>query len=124
MKCAPVCLGMALLLGGCGYSLQPTPNSSHNAEAQRRFIPVAGDDPYIMFDEQSAQACWSGPIDQATSGSSKYPAWFHPFDPAESNTGQPTGKFADDGKGIPTCRQLMNHEKTAVKKYAPGFHPD
>ena len=28
---------------------------------QRRFIPANGNDPYIMFDTRTAQACWSGP---------------------------------------------------------------
>ena len=44
---------------------------------QRRFVPVNGNDPYIMFDTRTAQACWSGPPDvptdvDATDPSEKY----------------------------------------------------
>ncbi len=28
---------------------------------RQRFIPVNGNNPYIMFDNRTAQACWSGP---------------------------------------------------------------
>jgi len=28
---------------------------------QQRFVPVNGSNPYIMFDNRTAQACWSGP---------------------------------------------------------------
>lgn len=93
-----------------------------------------------MFDEATAQACWSGPtIEIAWDGTSKttrkdgidfkpLPAQ-NPNDPlrlfsSESVTEQPTGKFAEDAEGIPTCRQLVSSEKTTAKKYAPGFHPD
>jgi hypothetical protein len=28
---------------------------------QQRFVPTSGNSPYVMFDTETAQACWSGP---------------------------------------------------------------
>lgn len=113
---------LATLLTGCSHT-SPTISKAIESPSEQhpRFIPAAGNDPYIMFDQETARACWSGPV----AGNPADPlGLFSPTAKAE----QPAGKFADDGKGLPTCREMIERNtssgpppKTAdefLKKYS------
>lgn len=141
MKHLLISFGLLSFLIGCSQNAPATRETSGTAPAvTSRFIPVSGNNPYVMFDEETAQACWSGPIAEASSNETSkttrkdgidfkpLPAQ-NPHDPlglfsSESVTEQPTGKFAEDAKGIPTCRQLVGTEAAkSGKNYPTWFHP-
>jgi len=46
-----LCIILLVVCGLLGWALFSKP----------RFVTVAGANPYIMFDNKTAQACWSGP---------------------------------------------------------------
>ena len=143
MKRLLIGVGVLSLLVGCSRTVPKASNAGEmGATTAPRFVPASGNNPYIMFDEETAEACWSGPVTEAAVSEApktvrkdgidfrplpdaKYAPGFHPDDTSGTNQNeQPTGKFADDGKGIPTCRQLIQAQLSkAGGKYPSWFHP-
>jgi hypothetical protein len=38
--------------------------------SRQRFTPISGQDPYLMFDQKTAQSCWGGPAEESRSPAS------------------------------------------------------
>jgi len=50
------CAALAAISIGLAFALYQKP----------RFVPARGNSPYVMFDNKTAQACWSGGGDEST----------------------------------------------------------
>ena len=74
---------------------------------QPRFVQLKGDNPYIMFDNKTAQACWSGPSEYAGKG---YPDI---FDQAEAEA---------KGKTVEQLTQAQKSSNSAHLPFCKNLH--
>ena len=85
-------LSLALLGSGC--------------RPRERFTRVDPQNPYIMFDQQTAQSCWSGPASSAAPASGEFAAGeLTPEEAAELQEGETNPRLANPAH-LPFCKDL------------------
>lgn len=72
-----------------------------------RFTPILGQNPYLMFDQKTAQSCWGGPAEESPSPASGEFAEgeLTPEEEAELGTAPRDPKTANPAH-LPFCKDL------------------
>lgn len=72
---------------------------------RERFTHVDAQNPYIMFDQQTAQSCWAGPADSNTAASGEFdPGELTPEEAAELEEGE--NPRVANPEHLPFCKDL------------------
>lgn len=86
-------LALALLAAGC--------------RPRERFTRVDPQNPYIMFDQQTAQSCWSGPASSSASAGGEFAQGeLTPEEAAELQEGETDPRLANPAH-LPFCKDLQ-----------------
>lgn len=90
----PVILLLALLGAGC--------------RPRERFTHVDAQNPYIMFDRQTAQSCWAGPANSTAPASGEFAEGeLTPEEAAELQEGETDPRRANPAH-LPFCKHLQS----------------
>ncbi len=74
-----------------------------------RFIHVDSRNPYIMFDQRTAQSCWAGPAEKSTRGAASGEfgeGELTPEQSAELGIGPQVNSTVDNAAHLPFCKDL------------------
>lgn len=75
---------------------------------RERFTHVDAQNPYIMFDQQTAQSCWEGPADSSAPASGEFAEGeLTPEEAAELQEGETDPRVANPAH-LPFCKDLKS----------------